>query len=465
MKMTPLNFIAALLLLASFTHAQSYQSTYGSSYAGSTGIRNNPAASVNSAYKWDLTLFTVQGRASTNTAFFRNDSILVNNAYKARYLHNNVDVSLLNFLYQPNRRQAFALNLRARSYNHVRTLPIAYNDSINTINDFLKENRNTPFLEGFMTHTGWLQADLNYAQVLREDSRSRLTGGITLQVMKHLSGAFGRLNRLTYTENRNTTDTFYTFSTGGGSFGYSSNYDETSTGSSSTIKDFLKGARMGLGLSLGVEYLIYDEANNAYQQNHPLSYTWKIGASLMDLGAGKFTSSDFSSEFRNINPGITGSTMENKFTNIETGRHLRDSLATIFTDAAAIASTFKIGMPTRLVINIDRSFGHNLYVNADLNINLHGTSNYKKLLTRELNLLTITPRWETISWGVYLPVQFNSQKQFHIGAAIKAGPLVVGIQNLQWIKGPRNLSGGGYVMLSIHPFNKKKVVSKLDCPD
>jgi hypothetical protein len=466
MKTTPQSCITVILLLLCFcTYAQSYQSTYGSAYAGSTGIRNNPAASVNSAFTWDLTLFTAQARVSTNTMYMRNDSILFNNEYKNRFLHNNIDVSLLNFLYKPNNNQAFSFNLRARSYNHVRALPLSSNDSITTINDFLRQNRNTPFMEGFFTHSGWIQADLNYSQVLHEDSRSRLTGGATVQIMKNISGAFGRISKLTYAESVFPPDTIYTLTGGGGNFGYSSNYDETSSGTSSTMKDFLKGTKMGLGLSLGIEYLVYAEKQSQYQQNNPLNYTWKIGVSLMDLGASRYTSSEFSSQFRNVNPNITGTTIDNKFTNIETGRQLRDSLATIFATAEALPNTFKIGSPTRLIINVDRSLGNNLFMNADLNVNLHGTSNYGRLLTRELNLLTITPRWETLNWGFYLPVQFNSQKQFHVGAALKAGPLVVGIQNLQWARGIKNLSGGGYVMLSIHPFNKQKVISKLDCPE
>ncbi|TDO28610.1 hypothetical protein [Sediminibacterium goheungense] len=445
--------------------AQSYQSTYGSAFAGSTSIKNNPASSVNSAYKWDLTLFTAQARISTNSLFMRKDSAFLNGGSLARFLHNNVDISLLNFLYKPNNKHAFAFNLRVRSYNHARTAPIFASDSIYSIHDFIVQNRTTPYLEGFVTHSGWLQGDFNYSRILSETHNSRLTGGVTLQVMKNISAAYGRVSKMSYLESKTSTDTLYTFVTGGGAFGYSSNYDETSSGTSSTGKDFLKNTITNFGLSLGVEYLLYAEAPTAYQQNNAINYQWKIGAALMDLGASRYKSSAFSSQFRNVDPGITDMTMDQKFTNIQNGQDLRDSLATVFNNADSVGGKFKIGSPTRLVINVDRSFGNNLYVNADLSINLHGTSGYKRLLTREINLLTITPRWETINWGFYLPIQYNSQGQFHIGAAFKAGPLVLGIHNIQWAKQIKNLSGGGYLMLSIHPFNKKKVVSKLDCPE
>jgi hypothetical protein len=456
--MRPFAFILTIwLFTCSQVNAQSYTSTYGSAYAGSTGIRNNPAASVNSAYKWDLTLFTVQAKVSTNSLFMRNDSVFLTHPFKNRFLHNNIDISLFNFLYKPNNKHAFAINLRARSYNHIRTEPLTASDSIYSIHDFLVQNRSTPYLEGFATHTGWLEADLNYSRVLHESYNSKLTGGITLQIMKGISGAFARINKLSYLETKTSTDTIYNFITGGSAFGYSSNYDESPSGTP-TGSEFVKNSLTGLGLSIGAEYLLYGENNNSYQQNNAINYQWKIGVALMDLGANKFKSGEFGGVYRNIDA-------DRKFTNIESARDLRDSLATIFTTSENISNRFKIGNPTRLVINVDRSFGNNLYLNTDLSINLHGTSGFRRLLSREVNLLTVTPRWETLNWGFYLPIQYNSQNQFHIGAAFKAGPLVLGLHNLQWVKQIKNLSGGGYLMLSIHPFNKRKVISKLDCPE
>ncbi len=56
--------------------------------------------------------------------------------------------------------------------------------------------------------------------------------------------------------------------------------------------------------------------------------------------------------------------------------------------------------------------------------------------------------------------------QFWVGTAIKLGPLVVGIHDIDFFnwfnKGDHQLNGGGYVMLSIHPFGKDKEAA--DCP-
>jgi hypothetical protein len=39
--------------------SQGYQALNGSPYTGSTAVFNNPAASVGSLYKWDLSLFSL----------------------------------------------------------------------------------------------------------------------------------------------------------------------------------------------------------------------------------------------------------------------------------------------------------------------------------------------------------------------------------------------------------------------
>jgi len=203
-------------------------------------------------------------------------------------------------------------------------------------------NRNTSYIEGFITHTGWLEADLNYSQVLAETNTSKLSGGITLQIMKGLSGAFLKLNKVSYLEvkNNNSPDTAYTFTSGSGSLGYSDSYDQ------STLKDFMKSSHTSFGLSMGIEYLVYNpEMNN--EVNNNLNYEWKVGVSLMDIGANVFTPSPNSSQFYAPNAAISDVTLDAKLSGAANIRDFRDSLNTIFTTNATITDNFTISMPTR----------------------------------------------------------------------------------------------------------------------
>jgi hypothetical protein len=84
-----------------------------------------------------------------------------------------------------------------------------------------------------------------------------------------------------------------------------------------------------------------------------------------------------------------------------------------------------------------------------------------------MNLITLTPRWETRKFGIYLPVQYTSNNRFWIGGAFKAGPLLLGIHNWANIFTSNSMqNGGGYIALIIRsPQNLiKKLDKRLDCP-
>src|SRR5476649_1670445 len=112
--------IALLCLPAAAVISQSYHAINGSPYAGATGMYINPASPVNSAFKWDLTLFSLQFTAS-NTAFIINNTSILNTANadlrassngSNRSFHTNADMNLLNFHFKINAKSAIAFGLR-----------------------------------------------------------------------------------------------------------------------------------------------------------------------------------------------------------------------------------------------------------------------------------------------------------------------------------------------------------------
>lgn len=467
MKSSLVFVICIFLYLPASLTAQGYQALHGSAFTGSTAVFNNPAASTHSAYKWDLTLFSAQLKVSTSTAYLKNFSLKnQDSAYlsmregtHSEFVHGNMDASLLNFLYRIDEKHAVNFGLRARNYLHMKLLPFNYVDTVSSLHSFLVNNINTPFLQGYATQTGWLEADLNYSQVLFENDHSKLSGGITLQIMKGLSGVYARVNKLSFLEGKNGNNTYYTLTNGSGIAGYSANFDQTG------FKEFAKNSLTSFGLSLGVEYMTYDDDNNTATGNTNLNYDWKIGASLMDLGANKFKSSANSMQFYDPNPLIADGAMDTKFNGAADMSALHDSLKTIFNSTVDLTDNFAISNPARLVINADKNLGNHFFVNGEISLNFFSTGGFNKFRTRELNLITLTPRWETIGLGAYLPIQYNTQGQLWIGAAFKAGPLVLGIHSLGIFKKDPRINGGAYLLLAVHPFNKRKVRGKLDCPE
>ncbi|TAH14340.1 MAG: hypothetical protein EAZ12_00835 [Sphingobacteriia bacterium] len=453
--------------------AQNFHAIQGSSYTGAASIFNNPASPINSLHKWDLNLFSVQLSNITNTLYFKdmklpsisNASIQLKEGRFSRYNHQSIDLNLFNVMYQIDAKQSISGGLRIRSYAHFKTNSFEVNDSTDRMDEFLFNNRTTPFIQGNGIHAGWLEGNLNYSRVIKENNLGRLSGGITLQIAKNVSGAYTRINRFSYIETKLTpTDTVYTFTGGAGSYAYSSNYDAISPyiNLQGNINQMIKSGTSSFGFSVGMEYILYDQSVTV-GENEPKPYHWKIGMSIMDIGASNFKTSEYTGQFSNPTNSITDGDLSQKLSNINSAQDLRDSLATLFGTVTPLSPTFSVNHPTRMVINVDRHLGKHLFINGQLSLNFRSSSSSNKFNTRELSLLTITPRWETLAWGIYFPVQYNTQGQFWMGAAVKLGPLVAGIHSLGILKKDPLLNGGGYLMVSIHPFNKKMYTTRLDC--
>ena len=459
--------------------AQSYHAFNGSPYAGVTAMYSNPSATVNQAYKWDVTLLGFQAALSNNAFTVNNNSVLqttgstlnITNGIRPRYLYASTDLNLLNARYSINTNNAVGFGFRLRSYNYVKTAPFYYNDTITSMHGFLHANNNINFLDGYGTHTGWAEINFNYAHVIFTSASSLLSAGITLSYLKSLSGAFAVLSHANYTETKQPNGNYtYAFNQAGISAAYSANYLISANGNSSSqnLRNFLSQAPSSAGIDIGAEYLLRTSLPADDKDVDASNYDWKIGVSIMDIGRNNFN--PIQGSFNANRPlGVADSVIQQKIQNVKNIRQAQDSLATIFASLAPLQNKFHISLPTRLIINIDHSLGSHFFVNCELSLNFYSTAPAATLHTRELNLLTITPRWETQAWGVYLPVQYNTQGQFWLGGAVKLGPLLLGVHNLnimQWFKtGAQTYNGGGYILLSIHPFNHPvQKIRELDCP-
>jgi len=470
---------ASIYLIATHAGAQSYHAFNGSSYAGVTAMYINPASTVNQAYRWDVTLFGLQATLSNNAFVAKNSSLMQNsggniqltNGLQSRYIHANADVNLLNARYNINSKNAVTFGFRLRTYNHIKTGPFNYSDTIHTLNDFLHANNNVNFLNGNITHAGWGELNFNYSHVIFQSALSSLSGGITMSYIRSLSGGYSVFSHLNYSETKDATGKYsYNFNQAAISAVYSDNYriSANSTGSSQNFQNFLSKAPSGFGLDIGAEYLIKNSLLSDDKEVDATNYDWKIGVSIMDIGRNRFNPIDGS--LTGLNPlGVSDSVIQKKMQHVQNLRDVRDSLSTIFNTLNPVAKRFYISLPARLIINVDHNLGNHFFVNGEVSLNFYSTQPAATLHTRELNLLTLTPRWETQALGVYLPVQYNTQGQLWVGGAVKLGPLLLGVHNLDFVKwfkkGDQTYTGGGYILLSIHPFNHREPkISELDCP-
>lgn len=470
------------LIFSLTVRAQDYHAIEGSPYAGGIGVANNPASMLMTPYPWDITVFSMEEKNTTNAVTFSNFSYLsglsphdtihyrfTNGDFK-HYAAFNFNMHLLNVRFALGRNQAIAFGANLRGYGAAKTGPVNYNDTLKNMNQFFNINEGTVYNGNFVTST-WGELFLTYSRTIIDDAYGRLNAGITLRGMRGISGAYAQLESGSVNRTVSGPLTIYDLAAGTGKYAYSSNYDYWHNGQSTiqNIKDFLGHTRPGGAADLGVEYIVKPQTVDVYGEGDSYyDYDWKIGVSLLDIGYNNYKYGSQSRAVSDPRTNVSDSALNEKFDHVNTLASFNDSMATIVNSIIPLQGLYKIWNPTRLVVNIDRPMPDHFALNADLTLNLGGSNNGQRLFTKEITLLAVTPRWETKTLGAYLPVQVTTEGRVWVGGAFKAGPLLLGIHNwANLFSGSKMQNGGFYLAMVIRPGKGFffKEARKYTCPD
>lgn len=470
--LTTLLLFILLVINTFFVEAQSYHATHGSPFGGAALSFQNPGSIVNHAFKKDLIIGGFQVQAQTNAVdFIKNPQtgqreLFAREGTFSRIGDMSIDFNLFNILYKINNRQAFSAGFRFRTLTHFQTSPFTFIDTISNFNEFLSLNETNPYLDAHAIHSGWAEFNLSYAQVVEQTKVTRWSIGGTMHVQAGLSAFSAGAQKWSYTRLLTPQGRLYELQQGGAYLAYHKGYDwineNTSSSTLRAAQGYRKQSKKNIGLSFGTEYLIKRDDEEAWG---PLNYKWKLGVSLLDLGKNIFipnSNAYIGSKPRN---GISDEFIDNRIKELINLRQIPDSMTYPFDEFYEIDSNIGINHPTRLVVQIDKSLGNNFYVNANWVAQFNQRQYFPFLRTRELHHLTITPRWETIHWGLFAPIQITTQQQVWAGLALKAGPLILGIHNIKNLFNSKEIQGGGYLLLRIQPFKFPKTRTGLECWD
>lgn len=463
--------------------AQSYHALNGSAYSGVLSNFVNPASSVNTPFQMDYSIFGFQTNNSNNGIVVKNltkanltPKNINNITYQptigsgSRTIDDNSDVHLFNIRYSLDEIQSVNFGMRLRTYNHIWASPFDYNPTIRDFNSFLSYNSGNssrPFNMNVI-NAAWAETNFGYSRILTDNEDYRLSVGGTLQILRGLSGVGLALNDVTYQSlpNRNVITSASMTSI------YSANYSamDTQYSAMQNLHRFRAAAKFGIGASIGVEYIV---KKNVFDEPYsPQNYYWKFGASIMDIGSNNFNTIQYSFNVNTPKNGLTDTAIINRLHSpYDSVSNLTNILWQTFDKGSHLKSTnskFKISLPTRLVLTVDKSLGNDFYVNLMGNINFYSQeiTNAFRMKTADLNRLILTTRWETDKWGIYIPLEYTENNKILIGGAVKLGPLVVGLHNINWLQHSRleEFEGGGYLALHFTPSLKKRH-HYLDCFD
>lgn len=452
-------FLLFFILFYSFNslQAQDYRAIHGSSYAGALGAANNPASIVHVPFKWDVSPLAVQLKQSTNLLTINNFSLLspggnvtvtANAGNERRFLMSNQDIKVLNARIRLNEKSAIAFGASVRSYVSIKTSNLNWQDTVANVRDFMRLNMPNSPLSADIRTNGWAELYGTYARTLVENDNGILNAGITVKVNRGLAGSYLTASGFYQAPGTIHNQPGFLLSNGLLEYGYSSSLDAWDSSGSFTEqrKLFLKKTYSTIAFNIGAEYIIPAESENFYD------YDLKIGASLLDLGFNNFQYSNNSRRAVMNRSNVSDSLIQATFENLQNTGDVPDSLAQVAGNISALYGNFKVFQPARFVINADKHIAGNFFINADVTIPLSSLFGKQQLFVRDMNLLTLTPRFETRLFGFYLPASLNTEMQFWFGGALKAGPLLLGVHNwANLFSKNKSQNGGAYLALTFRP--------------
>jgi hypothetical protein len=471
MTRTASYYLLCLLLIggAAVASAQNYQAIHGSSQAGALGVANNPASAVHVPFAWDITPFSVQAKQATNAFTIKKYSLLsspknlelhANMGDLKRFLFANQDIHLLNARIRLDPKQAIAFGMNIRAYTYAKVTSFNWQDTIASLRSFIRINTQNVPMSAEIRSMAWAEIFGTYARTIREDADGILNAGITVKVTRGLAAMYTDIKELGVRSATVNGKPGFILPSGELQYGYSANLDavEGEGGFGTKMKRLIQPTYSSIGASLGIEYImpaiLKDDEANEY------NYDWKIGVSILDIGFNNYRNSNNSRTVKLDRDDVSDSLVEKRFENINSVEDFNDSVATIGT-ASLRSGDFQVYQPARLVVNVDKHLTGRFYLNGEVSILLASLGASTKYMMRDVNMLAVTPRYETKTVGLYLPVTVTSQGQFWMGGAFKAGPLLFGVHNWANLFGKNKIQNGGlYLALTFRPGKKHDGTSR-----
>lgn len=466
------------------TKAQSFLPFATSNYAGITGVHLQPASIADSRYKFDMAISSTD--ASFYNTFYGIDPYMLSHPkllkdldFKdPKYVSRNMNGSdktgiicetqdILSFMVTLSDKDAIAFTPSVRSIINIDNMT----ESLAVLIDQLDKETNLWDLklknENLNTQVNsWVEYGFTYARVLMDNEKHFLKAGVTMNINQGLGSAYLFMKDLNYEVNDTSTVSFYNTFT---NYGTSDNLNQDFT--------YHFNANPSLSFNLGVVYeyrpnwINYkydmDGKTNLWRRDQD-KYLFRIGFTASDLGSVRYRrnpdSKDFIADINNLDLSTTN------IDNIADLNHFIDSAFTVYD----VPDKYTQRLPISLSMQADVRIAEGLYLNFTPFIALNRGNNVVNKV-HYISTYNLVPRYDKKWFGVSVPVQYNSFKQWNIGFGMRIGPLWFGSNDIfSILTSSKNRFGtSASVALKIpilysrpHDRDNDKVSDKKDlCPD
>ena len=363
-----------------------------SNFAGVNGALTNPASIAATPYRFDVNLASADASIANDRASLRLQDVF-SGTFNADSLRSKIfgknagpasgiaNVAIIgpSFMFNLNKRSAFAFTTRARAIMNVQDMDGKLVDQI--INNPLdpssfpytissKENMR-------LSLNAWSEFGATYARVLTSNEHFTLKAGATVKYLAGAANAYMNISQLNTTVNLDVfhQTAYLNNSTGviGVGFGGANLTNFKSS-------DLTKFNGSGAGIDLGFVYELNEAKENAFGLH---DHKFSLGISLLDIGSLKYQRDQQRSGSYAI--GITGSEKlsinEIDTVNFDNYNRFFASRPQYFTTKpGSNDASYRVALPTTVQLTTDYHFGGGLYVNASAHISWwvitrrHGTA-------------------------------------------------------------------------------------------
>ncbi len=457
MKTKFLPLLLLILLISSKSFSQDFLGLSTGNLSGITGVSIQPASIVDSRFKFDMNLFSTGVNYSNNYFLLDKNVLLKYNknkfndyaSFKDQYLSeaslktgekvffniSNRTQLPLSFMATTGRKSAIALNMQFRTI--IQGRGISQDFAKLAYNNFHPDPLNNAAVNvsGININSlSWTEVGLTYGRVLFSSDKHFLKAAVTGKYLAGLSSVNISSGDLQMQVNRDST---FNFTSSNVTYNHNKNADFNKL----FDRDFSPNANaFGLDAGLVYEYRgniekfkylrTDDEKSYDALRRDVNKYIFKLGVSLLDVGMFTFDKPDNVNSFRaNIKNWDIKNAHYSSLNNFDT------ALANRVIANPNDPRSYNIYLPTALSAQLDVKFvkGFFLNVRSYWPVNLGSQSGQR---FDKFGYYTITPRFETRHFGIYIPYtvtqrnEFTDYKQHQLGATLRLGPLFFGSSNL-----------------------------------
>jgi hypothetical protein len=424
---------AILLLFPQGACGQQPLSASHSNYAGLADVFWNPATVAGNLYKFQLFAASVNTHASKAAYDYEGPFGLrpptISDAITphTQIFSSGADIHGPSLLIQLNSSNTIAVNSRSRFLFQGSDLsPELLQSALNGFKE-AKHWGNSSVNLNYNTLTDW---SFTYGHVFAVKNRHSWKVGLTAKLVAGMGSAYlhgNNINYEVYPAPNNEVLLIHQFQ---GSYGYAQLEREPKI-SLVTASQWLLGHNArgyGEGADVGVVYEYRPRSDEQWIGKSTFlkkNYLLRISAAVTDIGVVSYRTNAVAYDNLSLSDVGLG---KDALTGINLNTY-PDKLNNIFNPPTLSQKTsFVANLPTSLNIDVDYHFTRVLYINASL---CQGLSTRLSTGMRNFSYAALAPRIETRQFEVALPVSFAYDYNYlNIGATLRVGPLVVGMNNL-----------------------------------